>query len=55
MRWARHVEHMGERRGVQRILVGKPEVKRNLEDPVLNGSIIQRWIFRKWDVVHGMG
>ena len=28
MRWARHVAHMGERRGVYRVLVGKPEGKR---------------------------
>ena len=28
MRWVRHVARMGERRGVFRILVGKPEGKR---------------------------
>jgi len=28
MRWAGHVAHMGEDRGVQRLLVGKPEGKR---------------------------
>ena len=28
MRWARHLERMGERRGVYRVLVGKPEGKR---------------------------
>ena len=46
---------MGERRSEQRILVGKPEGKRNLKDPGVNESIILRWIFRKWDVRHGMG
>jgi hypothetical protein len=25
MRWAGHVAHMGEKRGVYRVLVGKPE------------------------------
>ena len=30
MRWAGHVARMGERRGVYRILVGKPEGKRPL-------------------------
>jgi hypothetical protein len=30
MRWARYVAHMGERRGVYRTLVGKPERKRQL-------------------------
>jgi hypothetical protein len=33
MRWAGHVEHVGERRGVYRALVGKPEVKRPLGSP----------------------
>jgi hypothetical protein len=30
MRWAGQVAHMGERRGVYRVLVGKPERKRPL-------------------------
>jgi len=29
MRWAGHVARMGERRGVYRVLVGKPEGKRH--------------------------
>ena len=33
MRWAGHVARMGERRGVYRILVGKPERKRPLGIP----------------------
>jgi len=33
MRWARHVARMGERRGVYRVLVGKPEGKRPLGRP----------------------
>ena len=32
-----HVEHMGERRGIYRVLVGKPEGKRTL------GSSRCRW------------
>ena len=35
MRWARHVARMGERRGVYRGLVGKPEGKRPLGRPRL--------------------
>jgi len=33
MRWVGHVAHMGESRGVHRVLVGKPEVKRPLGRP----------------------
>jgi hypothetical protein len=35
MRWTRHVVRMGEERGVQRVLVGKPEGKRPLGRPRL--------------------
>jgi len=38
MRWAGHVAHMGEGRGVYRVLVGKPEGKRPLGRP-----------WRRWD------
>ena len=37
LRWAGHVTHMGERRGVYRVLVGKPEGKRPL------GRLRRRW------------
>jgi len=50
MRWAVHVARMVERRGVYRVLVGKPEGKNQLGDPGVDGRIILRWIFRKWDV-----
>jgi hypothetical protein len=33
MRWAGHIAHMGEGRGVYGILVGKPEGKRPLGRP----------------------
>jgi hypothetical protein len=42
-----HVALKGEKRGLYRVVVGKPEGKRN---PDVDGSIILRWIFRKWDV-----
>ena len=32
-----------------RVLVGKPEGKNHLGDPCIDGKIILRWIFRKWD------
>jgi hypothetical protein len=41
---------MRYRRGVYRVFVGKPEGKSPLEDPVLDGRIILRCIFRKRDV-----
>jgi len=50
MRWKGHVARVGERRGVYRILVGKPEGKRPLGDPGVDGSLILRWVFRKWGV-----
>jgi len=33
MRWAGHVARVGERRGVYRVLLGKPEGKRQLGRP----------------------
>ena len=40
MRWAGNVARMGERRGVYRVLVGKPEGKNHLEDTGIDGRII---------------
>ena len=39
---------MAEGRGVHRVLVGKP-------DPDVDGRIILRWFFRKWEGVVGTG
>jgi len=33
MRWMEHVAHMGERKGICRVLVGKPEDKRPFRKP----------------------
>ena len=55
VRWAGHVARMGERSSVYRVLVGIPEGKRHLEDPDIDGRIILRWIFRKWEGVVGTG
>jgi len=41
---------MGDGRGVCRVMVGKPEGKDHLEDPGVDGRIILRRIFRKWNV-----
>ena len=50
MRWAGQVTHMGEERGVCRVLVGKQEGKRSMGDLVVVGWIILGWISRRWDV-----
>ena len=50
MRWAGHVARMGEMKAVYRGLVGKPEGKRTRRDPGVDGRIILRRTFRKWDV-----
>ena len=47
------MERMGEGRGVYRVLVGKPEGKRHWGDQDVDGRIILRWIFRKWEGVVG--
>jgi hypothetical protein len=40
---------MGEGRGTCRILVGRPEGRNHLEDPGVDGRIILKRIFKKWD------
>jgi hypothetical protein len=49
MRWAGHVVHIGERRGVHSVLVVKPEGKNHLGDPAVDGRIILSRSFRKCD------
>jgi hypothetical protein len=41
---------MGERRGAYRVLVGKPAAGDHWGDPGIDGRIILRRIFGKWDV-----
>jgi len=41
---------MVERRGVYRVLVKKLEERYHLKDRGIDGRIILRWVFRKWDV-----
>jgi len=42
---------MVQRRGVYWVLVGNLRERNHLGDPVIDGRIILRWTFRKWDVV----
>jgi hypothetical protein len=41
---------MEERTGLYKVLKGKPEGKRPLGDPGVDGVIILRYMFRNWDV-----
>jgi hypothetical protein len=47
LNWVGHVARMGERRGVYRVLVGKPVGKRPLGRPGVDGSIRLKWVFKK--------
>jgi hypothetical protein len=45
---------MGERRGMYRVLVGNLRERDNLGDPGIDGSLILRWVFKKWNVRYGL-
>jgi hypothetical protein len=49
MRWVVHVAHMGKG-DVYTGSWGNLRERDHLEDPGIDGRIILRWIFRKWDV-----
>ena len=57
MRWARHVARIGERRGevYTGFWWGNLREREHLGDPGVDGRIILRWIFRKWEGVVGTG
>ena len=46
---------MEEGRGVHKVLVEKPEGRNHWGDENVDGRIILRWIFRKWEGVVGTG
>jgi hypothetical protein len=50
MRWAGHVERMGEEKGVYRVIGGNLRERDHWRDTGVDGRIILRWILRKWDV-----
>jgi hypothetical protein len=52
MKGARHAARMGVRRGD--IWLVNMRGRDNLEDPGIDGKIVLRWIFRKWDRGHGL-
>jgi hypothetical protein len=51
MRWAGHVVRIGRREAYTGFCCGNLRERDRLGDPGLDGRIILRWIFRKWNVV----
>jgi hypothetical protein len=47
MRWARHVTRLGEKMNAYRILVGKPEGNRPLEDQGIGEWTILKWMLER--------
>jgi len=62
MRWAGHVTRMGEGHVAHMGRVeaytgfwwGNLRERDHLEDPGIDGRILLRWIFRRWDVRAGL-
>jgi len=54
MRWAGHEARMVERRAVYRVWWENLRERDHLGDPGVDGRIILRLIFRKWDMGNGL-
>ena len=55
MRWAGHVAHMGKGEVCTGFWLGNLRERDHWGDPDVDGRIILRWIFRKWEGVVGTG
>jgi hypothetical protein len=49
IRWAGHVARMGRREAYTGLWLGNLRERDHLKDPGVDGRIILRWFFRKWD------
>ena len=54
MRWAGHVAYMGVCEAYTGFWWENLRESDHLENPGIDGRIILRWIFRKWDWGHGL-
>jgi len=50
MRWTGHVARMGRGEAYTGFWWGNLRLRDDLGDPGIDGRIILKWIFRKWDV-----
>jgi len=49
MRWVGHLGHIKDKRCAYRVSLGKREERDHFDDLGVDGRIILKWIFKKWD------
>jgi hypothetical protein len=49
MGWQGHVARIGDTRGAYRVWYGNLGERDNLEDLGIDGRVILKWVFKKWD------
>jgi len=49
MKWVGNMACMGERKDEYRVLVENLRERDHLEDPCIEGRILLKWIFLKWE------